>query len=474
MDPITDHPETGLRFKPHFTARLLESGEVALLSAQETFVLSGPEYAALQPLLDGSRNADALADCLLDRFPPERIYYALERLQARGVLAVALTPSTIALPESALDVLEEVDPIKHPTPPHVHVSSATVRQTLSSRMETGVLVPPITVAGWGRTDVEAQARCLAEAAERRAGVSMTPSSSRRASLYELEGKALPPGDLTLFSDLQYAHRRRLNISNEGMDWIPDRYEPEFETDWVAAWSLTHERRVWLPAAYCFYAHAQQTDATFCVANSTGCATGRTFNEAVVRSLYELVERDTCAIWWYNRLPRPEIDVFSYGDQFFSATANALRDHGRTLKVFDLTHDLGIAVVVAVSWRISDTMGLRLGLGAHPDPEIAATQALGELNQLVFANDEATAYEAVPPHLRSSSSKQLLASSQESREPLRHSDGESLEVCLDQLRARGLEMIVLDQTKPKSDIHVARAVVPGLRQMGRPVRTRAAL
>jgi ribosomal protein S12 methylthiotransferase accessory factor len=186
---------------------------------------------------------------------------------------------------------------------------------------------------------------------------------------------------------------------------------------------------------------------------------------MVRSLYELVERDACTIWWYNRLPRPEIDVSSYCDKFFSATANSLRDHGRTLKVFDLTHDLGIAVVVAVSWRISDTMGLRLGLGAHPNLTTAATQALGELNQLAFVNDEATAFEPVPSHLRSSPSKQLLASSQEFREPPRQSDGESLEICLDHLRTRGLEVIVLDQTEPKTNIYVARVVVPGLRQMG---------
>jgi len=466
MHPTLGRPETGLRFKPRFTPRLLESGDVALLSAQKTIVLSGPEYAALQPLLDGSRNADVLADCLSGQFPPERIYYALERLRARGVLATEPGSGTMAAPEPAPHIIEEaapLAPIKHPTPPHVHVYSATMRQTLFSRIETGVLVPPVAVAGWGRTEAEARVRCLAEAAERRAGMFMSSSIYRCSSLNELEGEALSPGDLTLFSGQQYAHRQRLNATNEGMDWIPDRYEPELEIDWAAAWSLTYQRRVWLPAAYCFYAHAQHSDGMFCIANSTGCAAGRTFSEAVVRGLYELVERDACAIWWYNRLPRPEIDASSFGDQFFPATTAALRDHGRSLKIFDLTHDLGLAVVAAVSWRTSDMMGLRLGCGAHSDFVKAATQASGELNQQVFANDEATAREPVPPHL-------MCALPQESgntspyRDGGRH-HGESLDTCVDRLRARGREVIVLNQSEPKSEFHVARIVIPGLRQTG---------
>jgi len=185
------------------------------------------------------------------------------------------------------------------------------------------------------------------------------------------------------------------------------------------------------------------------------------SDAVVRGFLELVERDACAIWWYNRLRRPEFDLKSSIDPFFVATREAMREHGRTLMVFDLTHDLGIPVIAAVSWRASDMKGLRLGLGARFDRYGAITQALGELNQLVFANDETTACDRVPDHLCDAASEPCMPLG-ESGMPYHKEDSSFLEYCVKLLRQRGLEMLVLDQSEPQVQSRVARVVVPGLR------------
>jgi len=51
------------------------------------------------------------------------------------------------------------------------------------------------------------------------------------------------------------------------------------------------------------------------ADSNGCAAGNTLEEAIVQGFLELVERDAYAIWWYNRLQRPEVDLSQFNDSY---------------------------------------------------------------------------------------------------------------------------------------------------------------
>jgi hypothetical protein len=73
-----------LQFKPHFSAQILSSEEVALLGEGGRYALRGKVYAALVPLLDGTRNDDELVAVLRDRFAPELVYYALMQLESKG------------------------------------------------------------------------------------------------------------------------------------------------------------------------------------------------------------------------------------------------------------------------------------------------------------------------------------------------------------------------------------------------------
>jgi ribosomal protein S12 methylthiotransferase accessory factor len=87
--------------------------------------------------------------------------------------------------------------------------------------------------------------------------------------------------------------------------------------------------------------------------------------------------------------------------------------------------------------------------------------LGELNQLVFANDETTACDRVPDHLCDAASEPCMPLG-ESGMPYHKEDSSFLEYCVKLLRQRGLEMLVLDQSEPQVQSRVARVVVPGLR------------
>jgi len=55
---------------------------------------------------------------------------------------------------------------------------------------------------------------------------------------------------------------------------------------------------------------------------------------------ELVERDSVALWWYNRLRRPEVDLASFGDPFLTDVREWYEARGRCLYLLDITSDSG--------------------------------------------------------------------------------------------------------------------------------------
>ena len=63
------------------------------------------------------------------------------------------------------------------------------------------------------------------------------------------------------------------------------------------------------------------------ADSNGCAAGNTLTEAIVQGFLELVERDSYAICWYNRLQQAEIDLSKFDDPSIRDLKIQLADPG---------------------------------------------------------------------------------------------------------------------------------------------------
>ena len=117
------------------------------------------------------------------------------------------------------------------------------------------------------------------------------------------------------------------------------------------------------------------------ADASGCAAGNTLEEAIVQGFLELVERDACAIWWYNRLRRPAVDLGRFGDNYIDDLRTQFAAAGRQIWALDITTDLEVPVVVAVChWQDQSKEHVVFAAGAHFDPRFAALRALTELNQ----------------------------------------------------------------------------------------------
>jgi len=223
------------------------------------------------------------------------------------------------------------------------------------------------------------------------------------------------------------------------------------------------------------------------ADSNGNAAGTSLEDAALQGFLELVERDSVALWWYNRAPRPAVDLASFDEVYFQAYTAYYAQRGREVWVLDLTSDLTIPVFAAVSRRTAPAgEALVFGFGAHLDPTIGILRALTEMTQSLGYFDawetpgappdmeadlreamqwwrEATlaqhSYLAPTPQVPVRTARQYP---QQWSEDLR----QDVETCVALAARQGLETLVLEQTRPDIGLPVVKVIVPGLRHFWR--------
>ncbi len=335
-------------------------------------------------------------------------------------------------------------------------------------------------SGKGATDLQARASALCEGLERYSAVYRGDEPRRRARLIDLGEDAIHPSTYLLFSDKQYLEREARNALRPAHDEIPLPFDPEAAIDWSPIWSLSGQAVRWLPTAFCYF-HAPHADSeTFCWSDSNGNAAGNTREEAIVQGFLELVERDSVALWWYNRVRRPAVDLDSFAEPYFPALRSFLGRCHRDLWALDLTSDLGVPAFAAISRRTGGGMEqIMLGFGAHFDARLAMLRAVTEMiqihSQLLDAPADRlpanliakqtvewlqTATVDNQPYLRPLEAPQCVAASYR---PCETDDLlDDVLACQTLVERHGMEMLVLDQTRPEIGLPVVKVVVPGLR------------
>ena len=344
---------------------------------------------------------------------------------------------------------------------------------------------PGAAAGKGQGEIQAKASCLAEAMERYLCGYTGREPRRRATWAQLGAAAPHPYSYLNYSERQYDGREAWNRTHDGFNWIGERFDERRAIEWTPAWSLTHGALRWLPARYCYFGYAdpevapEGDDNSFCAADSNGCASGSTLEEAILQGFLELVERDACAMWWYNRVRRPAFDLDACDDPFVRRVRAHYRGRGRSVQVLDLTNDIGIPVAIALSWKENDGKSIVLGLGAHLDAGIAVNRALAEMNQmLVLETEAARSRDGEKAAANDSVMLDWIENRSLETEPYCVPEGtvrldayvrpeigdlkQAVEHCVKTVSDRGLDMIVLDHSRPEIDFAAARVVVPGMR------------
>lgn len=337
-------------------------------------------------------------------------------------------------------------------------------------------------AGKGTTDEQAKASGLCEGLERHSGVFRGDEPRRRARLSELGASAIDPRDCMLFSARQYAERDEWNRGSSPYSFVPLPFNPEAEIEWSPLWSLTRQEVCWLPTSFCYYDYPEPKEQRFCVACSNGNAAGNTLEEAALQGFLELVERDSVALWWYNRVSRPGVDLSSFAEPYLGELAEYLRKRGREMAALDLTADLGIPVFAVWSRRIDNPIEeIVLGFGAHLDARLALLRAVTEMNQMLSYLLQAPPEKVFNEHVTDEETVRWLKTATLANQPYLAPDGKSpphrladyarawnddirddVRHCQSLVERHGMEMLLLDQTRPEIGLPVVKVVVPGMR------------
>lgn len=421
--------------------------------------------AARRPVLVRSRRKASRTGGGHRSAPPEQVLDRYRHL---------VSPVTGVVREIARDPRGPAFLNSYRSGPNLAVGARSLRTlTAAMRLENG---------GKGATPLEAEVSALCEALERHSGCFTGDEERVSGSLRSLGRQAVHPNAVQRYHERQYAGRTGWNRTHSAFQYVCAPFDPDAELDWTPVWSLTEQRHRLLPTSLLYYGAAGVGGGpVYARADSNGAAAGSSLEDAILQGLLEVVERDAVALWWYNRTSAPAVDLDAFADPWIADLRACYAALGREVWVLDVTSDLRVPAMVAVSrWTDSAQDGIMFGFGSHLDPTVALRRALTELNQLMPAvlqtgpdgrygcDDDPDAAHwlrhatvANQPYLVPDPAVRPRRPAD--YEPVSHTDlADDIRLVQHRLAALGLELLVLDQTRPDIGLPVVKVIVPGLR------------
>jgi ribosomal protein S12 methylthiotransferase accessory factor len=229
----------------------------------------------------------------------------------------------------------------------------------------------IVCSGKGLTEEAAISSAIGEVVERYCGASWDERDIRYCMASEIEGEFLDPQLLVLYAPDQYKH----------LPYSP--YSPESRLGWVPARSLLDGRRVWVPALAVYLGYEVKNKAEYLFpSTSNGLAAGTTIEEAILKAIYEVIERDAFLLTWMNRLPPERIQAANHPDPAVKDLIAAYERRGVRIELYRLATDAPCSVFLALGIDDSESgPSIVVGLGANSSQALAAKSAVLEVAQI---------------------------------------------------------------------------------------------
>lgn len=347
----------------------------------------------------------------------------------------------------------------------------------------------------GLTRNEAVIAALGEVVERYAGGIYTLDQLILATYDELEAagiKATPPEDYALYEDEAYENIHALQNG---------RFTRQAYAWWQWGHSLVTGEAIMVPATYAqlpFTLNSAtpkgQSFRDYSV--STGLASHSSLEEAMLRALYETIERDAVMLTWHNQLPTTGLRLDNATDPELLAVLERIPFNRDQWFLNDVTLDIGVTTVFGT--YLSKDGGRKpysvVAAATDLNPQKAAARCLKEL---ILGYTAMTDYTLKPA--RSAEEKAMLAGDYSkcdslhlhfmlyaakdlrsemafiSNRPARWANIEDLpnratnsilrdiEIGVEAVAAQGLDVIGLDLTTPdiaEVGFRLARVIIPG--------------
>jgi ribosomal protein S12 methylthiotransferase accessory factor len=227
--------------------------------------------------------------------------------------------------------------------------------------------------GWGKgvTSRAAVIGAVGEAIERYAACMPNAARIVWEKIGDLAGAVLDPRQLPLYDEAQYGRR----------DFPFVRFDPSVAHPWVAGAWLDTQTPVWVPAILAFLSLDIRFEHLFCQGTSNGLAAGTTRDEAALRAILELLERDAFMSSWRTRRPGRRVRLDSGLDSDLDTAVNGLEALGARVELIMLPSLCGYPTALClgrgdgVRWP-----AITFGLATDPDALAAVRQAILEHGQ----------------------------------------------------------------------------------------------
>lgn len=229
--------------------------------------------------------------------------------------------------------------------------------------------------------------------------------------------------------------------------------------WATAFNLTRGQEVLIPF-----------DWFFMINEFNGTCAGNCAEEAISQGICEVVERHVSSIISQNRLQVPLIDPLSATDPM---VRNLLEKYGRngiTLHLSDFTLDMGIPTVGALAYDLStfpEKSEIVWTAGTTSSPQKALSRALTEVAQLAGDFNSRSNYMASGlPKFKTLSEAEYITGAKKKiniRDLPDLSDPNiktEIQNCIASLKAKGMEVIVMDIRHPVLGIPAFYTIIPG--------------
>ncbi|MEL6558487.1 MAG: TOMM precursor leader peptide-binding protein [Bacteroidota bacterium] len=334
--------------------------------------------------------------------------------------------------------------------------------------------------GKGKSEQQAKTGALCEAIERYSMMHHGQPAILRSTLKDLGDKGIHPNTCMNFSQEQFAQREETNENSTAFySLVPVEFDENASVDWTRVYGLTHQEERYLPSTFCYAQYPGQDERNMIAyPDSNGCAAGNSHAEAALQGTLELIERDAAAIWWYNQIRRPKVDLKSLANEYIKEMLDFYAENGRSLEVLDITTDIGIPTFVAVSHKTDTGKSILFGFGCHIDAAVAVERAVIELNQLlpITLGDEPVDMdlriknwldeESVTDNIYLSASDEIIHIQDKYPGQSFSNLNEVLQYLTAQFQKQSLDLYLLDLTQQDIGMPVVKMIAPNLRHYWR--------
>lgn len=359
-----------------------------LCPTQDGLELVTPERNVVLGLSDPEDNRDRIASILFGRrrIPqgPENkiVRQMIQTLEAQGILKRQEEKPTNSHSVSKLEQLVwklrsafvgSQGPIRivyHLDPSKSSFSSSlyavTAKYTVNGKAEEG------SAGGTDEDPLIAELKAIMEALERWASGVIPEAELLKSTARKIGVNALNPQEVVAYTRKQYAHKL-----------FPLKpFSTERKYHWKSVMTFPGRQTQYLPLECLYYpVPPKLTRFPYTFANSSGVAAGFSFKEALMRSIYEVIERDAFMLTWINRLSMPKIQIETLPEKE-RLRIHKLEELGYRIHLVNLTRDL-VPVVLAIAVHDTKKPALVLGAASNFNFLTAMSKAISEVEYILY-------------------------------------------------------------------------------------------